>query len=354
MRKVHIDKVEPWSKLGKTIFSSDGRILLQAGVRLKRSYIEKLKCHNIAELYVEDDISEGIAVRDVVCDETRQEAKSIIKDVLKTYVLSNSINAEHAMSAVDKIIDDILSHKDILVNLTDIKSIDDYTFEHSINVCILSVVTGIELGMSMPRLRELGLGALLHDIGKIKIPEQILKKPSVLTPDEFDEIKRHTVYGYEALKKNGNISVSSAMVSFAHHERLNGSGYPLQVKGESIHQFAKIAAVADVYDALMSDRVYRSKLHPYAAYEYVTSMANHYFDQEVLESFVKHIAVYPVSSGVVLNTGERGIVAKANKNMPTRPIVRIIYDADGKKLSNYYELDLAKQLNVVIAGVCEI
>jgi HD-GYP domain-containing protein (c-di-GMP phosphodiesterase class II) len=142
----------------------------------------------------------------------------------------------------------------------------------------------------------LGVGALLHDIGKLKIPEEILKKPSQLTVEEFEEIKKHTTYGYEILKNFENISMESAFIALGHHERFDGSGYPLQLRGENIYQFARIVAVADVYDALTSDRVYRKKLKPHESVEYITSLGTDHFDKEIVDNFIKHIAVYQLGT----------------------------------------------------------
>ena len=156
------------------------------------------------------------------------------------------------------------------------------------------------------------------------------------------------------LKTSQNISMISAFIAFGHHERYDGSGYPLQLRGENIHQCARIVAVADVYDALTSDRVYRSKLKPHEVIEYITSLSTHHFDKEIVDSFVKYVAIYPVGTGVVLNTKERGLVVKTSKNMPTRPIVRIIYTDKNEKLTEYHEVDLAKKLNVFIVDSCEL
>ncbi|MCR4435826.1 MAG: HD-GYP domain-containing protein [Clostridiales bacterium] len=351
MRKVHIDNIVPGAKVAKAIFTPDGRILLTSGEELKKKYIDKLRDNNITELYIEDEISREIDGQDVICQETRTEATVLVKNLMNNYALANTTRIQET---VNRIINDLLNNDDILLILSDIKSVDDYTFEHSVNVCILSLIIGIGLGFNMDRLKELGVGALLHDIGKLRIPEEILKKPSQLTIDEFEEIKKHTIYGYEILKKSGKIHMVSAFIAFGHHERYDGSGYPLQLKGDNIHQFARIVAVADVYDALTSDRVYRKKLQPHEVIEYITSLGTHHFDQRIVDTFVRFVTLYPVGTGVILNTKARGLVVKVNKDMPTRPLVRIIYDEESKKLQEYYEIDLSKKLNVFIENTWEI
>jgi len=268
--------------------------------------------------------------------------------LIEGYTFSETLNVGNIREIVYKIIEELLSNEDILLSLSEIRSVDDYTFEHSVHVCILSLITGIDLGFDMVRLRDLGVGALLHDIGKLKVPQEILKKPSQLTVEEFEEIKKHTIYGYEILKDNKQINIASAYIAFGHHERFDGSGYPLQLKGENIHLCARIVAIADVFDALSSNRVYRRKLHINEVVEYITSLSAQHFDKHIVESFVKHVIVYGVGTGVILNTLEKGIVVRLNKALPTRPVIRVIFDKAGKKLTQYYEIDLSTKVNVSI------
>lgn len=353
MRKVHIDSLQPGARLAKAVFTPEGRILLTSGVELKEKFIEKLRVNNITELYIDEDVHFS-DVHDAVCEQTRNEAQHLVKTLMSNYSFTNSLDIERIKEVANKIVAELLESNDILIILSDIKSVDDYTFEHSVNVCILSLVIGISLGFNINNMKDLGIGALLHDIGKLKIPEEILKKPSQLTFEEFEEIKKHTIYGYEILKNSGKVGIASAYIAFGHHERYDGSGYPLQLNGESIHQYARIVAVADVYDALTSDRVYRKKLRSHEVVEYVTSIATHHFDRKVVLSFIKHIMLYPVGSGVVLNTKARAQVVRVNHNLPTRPVIRIIYDEHNVKLFDECEIDLVNKRNIHIVGTCEI
>ncbi|MCX7923948.1 MAG: HD-GYP domain-containing protein [Clostridia bacterium] len=354
MRKVLLENVEPGAKLARDIFSFEGRVLLTSGVEIRKDYIERLKHSGVTEVYIEDELSHGIEVCDVVRHKTREEAKGVVKKLMESCAFTNSINTSKVKELIDRIIDELLTNEDILLNLTDLKTVDDYTFEHSVNVCILALITGIGLGYNHLRLKDLGTGAILHDIGKLRIPESILKKPSQLTVEEFEEIKKHTVYGYEILKNNKNVSMISAFIAFGHHERYDGSGYPLQLRGENIHQCARIVAVADVYDALTSDRVYRKKLRPHEAVEYITSLGTRHFDAEIIESFTKYIALYPVGTGVLLSTREKALVVRNNRNVPTRPVVKIIYDENNDKVYDNNELDLTKNMGIFIVDSCEL
>jgi len=354
MRRVSIDSIQTGVRLARTIFSSSGDVLLAEGVELTKAHAQRLKNHGITEIFMQDDISAGIDAKDVIEEQTRNEAVFLVKKTMNNYLFSPSLDVTEVKTVVNKILDELLKNKDILFNLSRIRSVDDYTFEHSVNVCILSLITGIGLGFDQHRLRELGIGAIMHDIGKLCIPREILKKPSQLTVEEFEEIKKHTVLGYELLKKSGQVDLVSAYIAFGHHERYDGSGYPLQLKNENIQICARIVAVADVYDALTSDRVYRKKLKPNEVYEYITTLGVHHFDPKVIESFVKFVSIYPVGTGVKLNTKERGIVVRDNRLMPTRPVVRIVYNEAMKKLKIFKEVDLSKLTNVFIVDCCEL
>lgn len=354
MRRVQIDNVDYGAKLAKTIFNSDGGVLLSAGLEIRDSFIQKLVKYGIREIYIEDDFSSDLQIKDAVCETTRNEARALITNLMNNYHFSESLDVEELKNTVYRIIEELLLQKDILYNLSDIKSVDDYTFQHCVNVCILSLITGIGLDFDLNQLRELGIGAILHDIGKLFIPKEIIQKPSQLTVEEFEHIKKHTILGYELLKKIDKISLASAFISFGHHERYDGTGYPLQLKGENIHIYARIVAVADVYDALTSNRVYRKKLKESEVYEYITSLAIHHFDPRVVDSFVKHVSIYPVGTGVLLNTGERALVIKSNIKLPTRPRIRIFSNDRRRTIDKFYEIELAEKTHIFIVDGCEL
>ncbi len=354
MRKVHIDNILPGSILAKEVFTTEGRILLTSGMEFKDNFKEKLISNGIYEIFLVDQYSENIEIPEIVQQETIQEAKMLIKEMMNKQNVILAVNSNKIKEMVNKLLEEILLNKDIIINLSQIRSVDDYTFEHCVNVCILSLIIGIGIGYNKSRLQDLGVGSILHDIGKIRISKEILKKPSSLSHDEFEEIKKHTSYGYEILKNIEGISMISASIAFGHHERYDGSGYPLQLRNENIHQCARIVAIADVYDALTSDRVYRKKLNPHEVIEYISSLGTKHFDQQIVDVFIKSIAYYPTGSGVVLNTNECGLVSNINKKYPLRPIVRIVQDENGKTLLKHKEIDLSKNTNIYIVEVWDL
>lgn len=259
MRKINTINCKSGMIVGKAIIYNDTTIMLEAGARLTASYINRLIGLGITEIYIEDDISNDIVIRDIIEEQTRIEAIKIVKSTMDAYYYGDKLNSDKVIEVVNKIVNDILSLDDIIINLMDIKSCDNYTFLHSVNVCVLSIATGVELKLNYDELKELGIGALLHDIGKVLIPPQILQKNSALTDEEYEVIKQHSIFGYNILKTIPQISEKSAMVALCHHERFDGNGYNKGLRQNEIHIYSRIVSVADIFDALTSDRIYRKK-----------------------------------------------------------------------------------------------
>lgn len=354
MRKVSLDRVKAGVRVARTILSLDGIILLSAGADITEDKIEQLKHYNITEIYIEDDLSRGIPVDEIVKEEIITDVKAQIKAIMTTSSLKISVDGKKIMEMVNSLLSNLLKNDFIIMNLSDIRSVDDYTFSHSVNVCILSLITGIAMGIKGETLRELGVGSLLHDIGKVMIDDRILQKPTNLTINEFDEVKKHTVYGYEILKNSKGISHTAQIIALSHHERKDGSGYPYNLKNNDIPVAARIVAISDVYDALSSNRIYRKKMLPHEVVDYMCSLSNKHFDKIVLDAFISHIANYPVGTAVKLNSGEKGLVAKYNKNFPNRPVIRVVIDENGDMLAKPKEVDLLRRLEYRIVDIWDI
>lgn len=354
MRKISLERARAGVHVARTIQSLDGIVLLSAGSELTEEKILQLKRYNITEIYVEDELSKGIVVSDIVKEDIVLDVKAKIKTIMTTPSIKISVDGKKIKEMVEKLLENILRSDFIIANLSDIRSIDDYTYSHSVNVCILSLITGIALGIKGESLRELGVGALLHDIGKIMIDEQILQKPTNLTINEFDEVKKHTVYGYEILKNSSDVNSTAHIIALSHHERKDGSGYPYSLKNNDIPVPARIEAISDVYDALTTNRIYRKKMLPHEVVDYMCSLSNKHFDKTVLDAFISHIANYPVGTAVKLNSGEKGLVAKYNKNFPNRPVVRIVIDENGKMLVKPKEIDLFRKPEYRIVDIWDI
>lgn len=352
MRLVNTRYVEEGSVLARPVINSSGKVLLQTGVRMTASYIKRLQAMGYDVLFIRDDRLEDVEFPMSITGQTREVAYKTIKHV-SGYIesgLQGSLVVADVRSTVQKMINDLLFSEDIIGNLVEIQGYDEYTFHHSINTTIVGLVLAIASGYSEQKLIEFGMGILMHDIGKILIPEAILNKKTPLTNEEFERIKDHTVDGFNILRKNNDFSLLSAHVAFQHQEKWDGSGYPRNLKGKEIHEYARVAAIADVYEALTSKRVYRKAVEPNEAFEYIISQSNAHFCPQTLEIFKKHIAVYPSGSGILLSNGQRGNVVKQNPTFPNRPFVRVFYENE-IELTAPIDYNLAECPSLMIVAV---
>ncbi|QSX05130.1 HD-GYP domain-containing protein [Sedimentibacter sp. zth1] len=328
--------------------------LLRKGQVLNDLFIKKIKFHNIAGVYIDNDIAKDIIVNDIISEKLKI---TVLRDIKKNFNLFKKNRGEvntHIVDNISKIakslVLDILSNDEILINLIDLKNYDDYTYRHSLCVAILSITTGISLQLNEHMLTEIGICALLHDIGKMTIPIEIINKPDLLSPQEYDTVKQHPIIAVEKLKKLSFVSQAVLDGILTHHEKFDGTGYPYGLKGDEIPLYGKILAIADVYDALTSTRSYRRACFPNEAIEYVMGCADVHFDYNILKAFLKNIAAYPVGTFVSLSNGQIAIVVKNLQVNPLRPIIRIIY-ADGttsKNINLSYDLD---HMNITIVSM---
>lgn len=354
MRLVNISYVDEGSILARSIRNSNGKVLLGDGVVLTKQYLTKLRYLGYDMVFIQDDRFHDVEINPVISDKTKEIAYDTIQNVTTKLEKDNfdpkSIDGTSVRNAIVNIIEDLLYSFDILSNLNDIMGYDEYTYHHSVNTTVLALVLGMGKGYNHSRLLELGMGVLMHDIGKTNVPKEILNTKGSLKKEEFEQIQKHSAYGYEYIKSNHDFSLHSAHVALQHHEKWMGGGYPRGLKGNDIHEFGRIAAVADVYDALISKRPYRDALEPYQAYEYIIAQSGFQFDPEIVKIFSKHVAVYPTGTGVELSNGLRGNVIKQNQSLPNRPVVRAVFNGN-QPIEEFLDFDLSKHLSLMITKV---
>jgi HD-GYP domain-containing protein (c-di-GMP phosphodiesterase class II) len=349
MRLVLTENLKKDMELAKPIYEN-GNILLNKGVKNLFKYKNKLLELGIKHLYVEDKYSYDIEINEAIKDSTRRNGKKIVTNTfnrIKNGFLE--INTKDLKSVVEDITDELVLNEDILLNLVSLKSTSNYTYEHSVNVSVICIALGKMLGYSKNELFKLGMGGMLHDVGKTLIPEEIINKPAKLTEHEYEIIKNHPELGFNYLQQIDSVSPLSRIVVYSHHERVDGSGYPRGLKGDEIHEFARVAAIADVFDALTSDRVYRDKWPTYKAAEYIMNHTEQLFDYQLVKKFLPQVSFYPNGSEIILSTGYRAVVRAQNVGFPTRPVLRLIEDDESNELAE--ELDLLKHMNIVITKV---
>ncbi|SPF43460.1 HD domain protein [Candidatus Desulfosporosinus infrequens] len=352
MRLVNMRYVEEGSILARPVINSSGRVLLQHGVLLTAVYIERLRNLGYDVLFIQDDRLNDVDIHVAITTQTREVAYKSIEMLSKHLErdVNDCLPIDNVRNTVKQMINDLLFSSDIIGNLTEIQGYDDYTFHHSVNTTIISLILGVASGYSEQKLIELGMGVLMHDVGKIMVPEEILNKKTPLTVAEFEEIKLHTTNGFDILRKNNDLSLLSAHVAFQHQEKWDGTGYPRGLKGYGIHEYGRMAAIADVYEALTSKRVYRKAIDPNEAYEYIISKGNTHFDPKILEVFKKNIAIYPSGSGILLSNGQRGNVIKQNPAFPNRPFVRVFYQNE-EPLTAPIDYDLTHYPSIMIVAI---
>jgi putative nucleotidyltransferase with HDIG domain len=347
MRLISTNVLKEKMVIGRTIWNEAGLPLLHKKAVITEGIIRRLKQLNIKYVYIEDTISSGIEIEETVPPEVRNKAVDHIKNSFKevreakgkyaSYILDE--HSKLISSIVDDLLNAITNSKEMLMILSDAYLYDEYLYQHSFQVTLYSVATAKEMGYSKEDQRLIGIGAMLHDIGKIVIPTEILNKPGKLREEEFEEMKQHTRYGFDILRNLHTVSLLVAHCAFQHHERMDGSGYPRGIQGMDLHPFARIIGVADVFDAVTSNRIYREKLLPSEGLKIIEAGSGKGFDERVVNAFKRIIVTYPNGIVLHLSDGRRGVVARQNKKQPTRPFVRI-FEENGKILSATYEIAL--------------
>ncbi|QGG49344.1 HD-GYP domain-containing protein [Heliorestis convoluta] len=325
MRQVGIDYVNIGDVLERPIFAADGQVLLGRGVVLSAGYISKLRNLGMTALYVRDERFSDIEIRDVVTEETRRKVLRGLKDSTDMIRSGKNFESKKLKDSVHQVIEEVTANHRVLISFPDIRTNENQLMAHSVQVCVLSTLLGIACGLDRFRLADLATGALLHDVGITLLPKEIAAKSFLkMTEDERKCFNEHTTKGFELLRKNGNINLLSAHVTYQHHEHVDGTGYPRGIAGEEIHLFGRITAVCDLYDNLVNGGLEGRNLLPHEACEYLMAQAGSRLDVELVRLFLKSIAAYPTGSSVRLSTGEVGVVVDQNSSMPMRPVIRVL------------------------------
>lgn len=280
-----------------------------------------------------------------------REANRTAQKLMEDIKLGKQMEVEKAEQLVSKMVDSILRNKDALLCLGRIRETDEYTFSHSVNVCALMISFGKNLGLDQPMLKSIGMGGLLHDIGKMKVSADILVKPGPLLEDEMNQIREHVAHGISIVKGYEGIDPVARSIIAQHHERMDGSGYPEGLKGEEISQMGQMAGIVDVYDAITTDRRYKNRVLPTEALKQLYEGSETQFNRELLERFIRCIGIYPIGTLVRLRSGLLGVVIRHSERSLLTPAVRIIYSLKG---GNYilrtYDMDLAQNPADSIVG----
>lgn len=360
MRLTSIHKVFVGEQIAKPIYSSNGATLIGENVTLTQRMIDRLKAANVSHVYIKDKTFEDLVIPEVLSEQTRKEAMGTILNTFQSFQNQSQTSYRIPIhtdigrpfrKVMGLLIDELKQNEAALSLLGSVCGFDHYVFSHSFQVTLYTITVAIRMGFNQKELMDIGLGAILHDIGKMMVPYEILSKPGSLTNDEFLLMKKHTEFGFEILRRQEDLSLLTAHCAFQHHERFDGSGYPRNLTDAEIHPYAKIIAICDVYDALTSNRVYRNAMLPHEAIEILYSGVGTNFSKDLVEDFKNTVALYPLGLTVTLTTGEVGVVIRNHPELSSRPMIRVIKGSDGSAVQSY-DLDLAKHLNIMIVS-CE-
>jgi putative nucleotidyltransferase with HDIG domain len=269
-----------------------------------------------------------------------EDAVSVAETLWDSAKSEGKPDADAGRTIVDTLAQEVSQNRTALLALTALKKYDSYTFTHMVNVSILTMGQARGLGIDGPLLRELGLAALMHDLGKVKTPAEILNKTEKLTDGEFDILRRHTIDGAEILRRTPEIPALAPVVAFEHHLRLDGSGYPAGVSRASLNLATMLTGIADVYDAMRSQRVYQDASPTDRILAVLQRNDGKQFDQNLVRRFVQLVGIYPVGNLVRLNTKDVAVVLKTYAPDPYRPRVRVLIDRTGRKIDHPLELNL--------------
>lgn len=314
MRFITIDDVKPGMILARTVLDNAERVLLGAYNELTADLIVRLKKRGFQGLYIEDKLFEDIDIEEIIPPELRRKGIESLRNC----------NIDAVLDIAGNIVEQLLSHRSISLDLVDLRTFDDYTYSHSVNVAVLSTTIGIGMKLKKKELVDLCAAAIFHDLGKTRIDPAILNKPGRLTAEEFTIMKNHSRYSYELIKERWNISATTKQAVLYHHENEDGTGYPNGLVGKEIPLYSSIIHVSDVYDALTSKRPYKEPFALSEAIEYLMGGSGILFNRDIVETFLNYVPVYPRGVSVKLSDGREGIVIENHKKNILRPKIRLL------------------------------
>ncbi|MBN2796919.1 MAG: HD-GYP domain-containing protein, partial [Clostridia bacterium] len=339
--------------LGKDVYNESGKLLLGKNIKLTETLIDKLLESEIYTVVVQDEMSDGIAVDSFIDDVKMIAAVSKVKGILTRIARrkENGISVmipDEEVEAVGNIIKALIEHleecNDTLYTVVELMGADMYTYQHSVNVAVLTILTCRSLGYDYQLTKHIAMGALLHDIGKSAVKDNLIQKNEPLIEDELQEVFNHVIYGYDMVRDVISLSGYTKQIIRLHHEKRDGSGYPLHLKETDIPDFVRIVTICDMFDAMTSNRVYRRGMPAYKAIEILMADSIYKLDPVILTLFLKNICVYPPGSGVILSDGRAGLVVSYNKYNPTRPVLRVFEDEKGKLQVSHLDLESHRTL----------
>lgn len=367
--KINISDLKTGMFVVSIVNANKNTIIKSEGYVLNQTTITNLNKRGIKQVFIDPSKTKGSGIKDTKELPTSTTSAPLIDDIFQS---SCSFSAEiskakslfsHAKGLQKKLLSDISKDKQIDMNsinkttnaivdsvfrnpdalncLTRLRIKDEYLIEHSLNVAILMSIFAKHLRIEKSIIEQLALGAFLHDVGKIKIPDDILHKPGKLSHDEYEVMKLHVNYAVDIISKEAEISTIALNVILHHHERLDGKGYPNNLSSNELSTFDRMIAIVDSYDAMTADRVYKKGMSPIKAFSILKALSEDSYDKELVEKFIQCLGIYPIGTLVKLTSGKLGLISKLNKNKPLNPFVKVFYSTRLNQAIAIEELDLS-------------
>ena len=326
MRFIPTEQLVPGMILGQDLFDAAGIKLLTKQSAITRENINYLDYLGTAGVYIDDEISKDIALRQVVSPEVKNEAVALIQDVFSKTEEDDMLQPEERLIrlVVENVVDDVLADENVMYNMIDIRTFNDYTYFHSMNVGVLAGILGAKMDLPEDELADLVTAAFLHDIGKVFVSKDLFHAERRLNPVEQEEMKSHSQLGYEYLCKKFSFSDRVNLAVYQHHEWYNGQGYPNHCKGKELIRNARILRAADQYDTMTSKMPYRPPYQPADVMEYIMARTGMEFDPQVVTVMASQFCIYPIGSEVVLSDGRHAIVVENHIGFIGRPTIRLV------------------------------
>lgn len=354
MRRIQTEQIKGGEILGKDIYNSSGAVLISSGTVLKKEYGELLKGLCIRDIFVEDNISEDIHAEDITEEKISSQCTMELQNTIERFSYAADAELRQLTHVAQDVMKGVLEQKEVVYNISNVRSYSTSLYEHCLSVGALSTLIAIHSGYDEKAANEIAIGALLHDIGFMSIKKVDYQQFLLEEAEEGiqKEIKRHVLYGYSVVEHQDWLSSVSKDIILYHHERLDGTGYPFHVRGESVRPEVKLVALCDAFDSMVYGNL-QKRMKVYEAMEYIVGTSGTKFDRRLVNLFINSVAAYPIGTIVSLSNGERGIVIRQNKQTPTRPVVSILkYNEDGRR-ERTIERDLIEELTLFIVDTIE-
>ena len=352
MQRLAIELLQPEMVSAVDVADRDGRILLRAGMAFQENHIQAVNQLGYGSAYVTLPFCTAVPPEEILSRHLHESLVKMVTQIYEAFRDKNAVDGSELRPLASRLIDEVLLNRGNLVQWVDLRTPETYLPAHAVNVAMLSVLIGLKLEYTVARLQELALGALLLDAGEMLISQEILRKTDKLTPEEMDIVRQHTVNGFAGLRKKiKGLPATSAHVAYQHHENFGGGGYPRGIGGTEIHEYARIVSVADMFDALVSDRPFRHYYLPHEAAGILQIFSGRMLDPEKVEALLHYVALYPQGALVHLDTGEYGEVEAVSAAEPARPKVRLVTDKWERKLHEFDHIDLERQQSRYITKV---